>query len=82
MLLIGRMNAFRGALAAFAGLWLLGSASLAEAQEGKRVALVIGNDAYSISPLKNAVNDPAPSKEPCRAPVSERFCWKTERKPI
>ena len=28
------------------------------AQEGgKRVALIIGNDAYSISPLKNAVND-------------------------
>lgn len=24
---------------------------------GKRVALVIGNDAYSLSPLKNAVND-------------------------
>ena len=30
----------------------------ARAQEGgKRVALIIGNDAYSISPLKNAVND-------------------------
>ena len=29
-----------------------------QAQEGgKRVALIIGNDAYSISPLKNAVND-------------------------
>ena len=28
------------------------------AQEtGKRIALIIGNDAYSISPLKNAVND-------------------------
>ena len=24
---------------------------------GKRVALIIGNDAYAISPLKNAVND-------------------------
>jgi tetratricopeptide (TPR) repeat protein len=27
------------------------------ADEGKRVALVIGNDAYSIRPLQNAVND-------------------------
>ena len=26
-------------------------------ETGKRVALIIGNDAYSISPLKNAVND-------------------------
>ena len=26
-------------------------------EEGKRVALVIGNDAYQVSPLKNAVND-------------------------
>lgn len=33
-------------------------ASLVPAQEdGKRIALVIGNDAYAISPLKNAVND-------------------------
>ena len=24
---------------------------------GKRIALIIGNDTYSISPLKNAVND-------------------------
>ncbi len=29
----------------------------APADEGKRVALVIGNDAYSAGPLKNAVND-------------------------
>ncbi|HEY6988246.1 MAG TPA: caspase family protein [Bryobacteraceae bacterium] len=27
------------------------------ADEGKRVALIIGNDAYSIRPLQNAVND-------------------------
>ena len=27
------------------------------ADEGKRVALIIGNDAYSIRPLRNAVND-------------------------
>jgi uncharacterized caspase-like protein len=33
---------------------LLGVAS---GQEGKRVALVVGNDAYSIRPLQNAVND-------------------------
>ena len=26
-------------------------------EEGKRVALVIGNDNYKVSPLKNAVND-------------------------
>lgn len=36
---------------------MLGSAAPAAAQEGKRIALVIGNDAYSISPLRNAVND-------------------------
>ncbi len=29
----------------------------APAEEGKRVALIIGNDAYSLSPLRNAVND-------------------------
>jgi hypothetical protein len=39
-------------------LLLAGLASALHAQEtGKRVALVIGNDAYSISPLKNAIND-------------------------
>src|SRR5262249_211615 len=26
-------------------------------ESGKRIALIIGNDAYSISPLKNAIND-------------------------
>src|SRR5450631_3314956 len=42
-----------------AGLFLLtGAIPAAHAQEGgKRVALIIGNDAYAISPLKNAVND-------------------------
>src|SRR5271157_2377328 len=29
----------------------------AHAQEGKRVALIIGNNSYSMAPLKNAVND-------------------------
>lgn len=38
------------------------------AQEGgKRVALIIGNDAYSISPLKNAVNDARAMDEALRA---------------
>lgn len=37
---------------------LTGAIPAAHAQEsGKRVALVMGNDAYKISPLKNAVND-------------------------
>ena len=39
-----------------AGL-LLFSAALHAQETGKRVALIIGNDAYQISPLKNAVND-------------------------
>ena len=44
---------------ALAGLLSLAAAIPAvHAQEsGKRVALIIGNDAYAISPLKNAVND-------------------------
>jgi len=33
------------------------AASLPAQETGKRVALVIGNDAYPMSPLKNAVND-------------------------
>jgi tetratricopeptide (TPR) repeat protein len=38
------------------------------AQEGgKRVALIIGNDAYGISPLKNAVNDARAMDEALRA---------------
>lgn len=39
-------------------LLMTAAAALASPQdEGKRVALIIGNDAYSISPLRNAVND-------------------------
>ena len=39
-------------------LSLIAAIPAVHAQEGgKRVALIIGNDAYSISPLKNAVND-------------------------
>src|ERR1035438_375480 len=44
---------------ALAGLLSLAAmVPVVRAQEGgKRVALIIGNDAYAISPLKNAVND-------------------------
>jgi uncharacterized caspase-like protein len=39
-------------------LSLIAAVPAVQAQEGgKRVALIIGNDAYSISPLRNAVND-------------------------
>ena len=39
-------------------MFLAGLAPALHAQEtGKRLALIIGNDAYPISPLKNAVND-------------------------
>ena len=41
------------ALAAIAAL----ASGLGAQETGKRVALVIGNDAYPMSPLKNAVND-------------------------
>ena len=36
---------------------LLLTCALPAQEAGKRVALIVGNDAYSISPLKNAVND-------------------------
>ncbi len=36
-------------------------------ESGKRVALIIGNDAYSISPLRNAVNDARAVDEALRA---------------
>src|SRR5512133_2172270 len=36
---------------------VLFSAALQAQEPGKRVALIFGNDAYSISPLRNAVND-------------------------
>jgi tetratricopeptide (TPR) repeat protein len=47
------------------GIWLrhglpllaILAGSLDAQEAGKRVALIIGNDAYSMSPLKNAVND-------------------------
>src|SRR4051794_15722018 len=38
-------------------LLLLRPAASYAAEEGKRVALIIGNDAYTIRPLRNAVND-------------------------
>ena len=40
----------------YISLVLLATLPLA-AEEGKRFALVIGNDAYIMSPLRNAVND-------------------------
>jgi len=43
--------------AAVALLALAAVPSLFAQESGKRVALIIGNDAYSTSPLKNAVND-------------------------
>lgn len=33
------------------------AAGAAPQPEGKRIALIIGNDAYSVRPLKNSVND-------------------------
>jgi len=57
MLPFAKTTTSRGALTAIAGLLFLGTVAPAAAQEGKRIALVIGNDAYSISPLRNAVND-------------------------
>ncbi|MGO9009074.1 MAG: caspase family protein [Bryobacteraceae bacterium] len=48
----------RGAWLSCSLLFVAAAAPALQAQEsGKRVALVIGNDAYSMSPLKNAVND-------------------------
>ncbi len=39
-------------------LFLLALApAVAHAQEGKRVALIIGNNTYALAPLRNAVND-------------------------
>ena len=45
---------FAIAVAALAPLCM---AQQQQQEEGKRIALVIGNDAYSIRPLQNAVND-------------------------
>src|SRR6185503_7863756 len=36
---------------------MLGLAAMAAAQDGKRVAVIIGNDNYLTRPLRNAVND-------------------------
>ncbi len=51
----------RRSIASVAALGLLaGSLALAQPsgqEEGKRIALVIGNDTYSVRPLQNAVND-------------------------
>src|ERR1035438_4193493 len=54
---------------ALAGLLSLAAmVPVIQAQEGgKRVALIIGNDAYAISPLKNAVNDARAMDEALRA---------------
>ncbi|MCX6637819.1 MAG: caspase family protein [Acidobacteria bacterium] len=55
----GSSTALGRRAAAGLGLLLLAVSALVFAadDEGKRVALIIGNDAYSIGPLKNAVND-------------------------
>lgn len=45
------------AAACLASLFILGAGSAAGQDEGKRIALVIGNNNYSISPLRNAIND-------------------------
>lgn len=44
---------------ALACLWAAGAAfaPTAVAEEGKRVALIVGNNAYSLRPLANAIND-------------------------
>jgi len=56
MQLIALPVSFRRPLVAAVGL--LSLCALLPAQEtGKRVALIIGNDSYQMSPLKNAVND-------------------------
>jgi tetratricopeptide (TPR) repeat protein len=51
------MRTLRNLLAAAAFAPLLAFAQQQPSEEGKRVALVIGNDNYSIRPLQNAVND-------------------------
>lgn len=38
-------------------LFAVAHAGAAPQEEGKRVALIIGNNAYTVSPLQNAVND-------------------------
>jgi len=55
----GQSTALGRRAAAGLGLLLLAVSApvFAADDEGKRVALIIGNDAYAIGPLKNAVND-------------------------
>jgi len=55
----GQSTALGRRAAAGLGLLLLAVSApvFAADDEGKRVALIIGNDAYLIGPLKNAVND-------------------------
>ncbi len=55
----GSFKALGWRAAAGLGLLLLAVSApvFAAEEEGKRVALIIGNDAYSVGPLKNAVND-------------------------
>jgi uncharacterized caspase-like protein len=42
---------------AFCGVSIAAAQSGGAAREGKRIALIVGNNAYSMSPLQNAVND-------------------------
>jgi len=37
--------------------WMVLAPAAGHAQEGKRIALVVGNNTYALSPLRNAVND-------------------------
>ena len=58
MRIVRSTGKLRFACLSFALFSLAVLASALHAQEtGKRVALIIGNDAYPMSPLKNAVND-------------------------
>ncbi len=50
------MKTFQHCLFCFSAA-LLAATLAAQADEGRRVALVIGNDAYPAGPLQNAVND-------------------------
>ncbi len=54
---VGGRDRFPAVCAVFLLLILALCLGAAPADEGKRVALIIGNDAYSIRPLQNAVND-------------------------
>src|SRR4051812_32265669 len=47
----------RGRVGPWTLAFFLAGVGLAAAEEGKRVALIIGNNNYSMSPLQNAIND-------------------------